>query len=352
MNDNLSQGVFVVDEAHSPLWRVAHSHALSRNIEVISASDFFSVYQMAKKISAIGADFVVFSWRGAFDAVLSSPQARFKLLESGVGVYLLIPDLIGIHLVSEDEQKRIMMADGILVTSKELQEKYRSVYKVENIQVLHDFPPIREIKSIREKEIVRNPLQIVWVGNSKWGERAGFLDHKGLNSFAIPVIEEIRKSKPDITFIAIDSAVKKIPYSNVLRTIRSSACLIFTSESEGTGLPLIESAELGTPVVTLNVGVAPEILKGTLANLISPKEVTVFASKVLQVLAEMGHYSALILDESIRYRNAISRDFDHLNLGSHQTGSWRDQGSPQSFFQHLKWIYRWLRHFRTKFTNN
>lgn len=352
MNDNLSQGVFVVDEAHSPLWRVAHSHALSRNIEVISASDFFSVYQMAKKISAIGADFVVFSWRGAFDAVLSSPQARITLLNSGASIYLLIPDLIGIHHVSGSEQNRITMADGVLVTSRELQEKYYSVYGVENVQVLHDYPPFGEIEAVREEESVRNPLQIVWVGNSKWGERAGFVDHKGLVTFALPVINEIRKSRPDITFISIDSAVEKIPYLNVLRTIRRSACLIFTSESEGTGLPLIESAILGTPVVTLNVGVAPEILKDDLANLISPKEVPIFASKVLEVLADIERYSALILDESSRYRIAITGDFDELNLGCHQNGSWRDQGSPQSSIQYLKWKYRWLRHLHTKFSNN
>ena len=352
MNDNLSQGVFVVDEAHSPLWRVAQAHALSRNIQVISASDFFSVYQMAKKISAMGADFVVFSWRGAFDAVLSSRRARITLLNSGVYIYLLIPDLIGIHHVSGSEQNRITMADGVLVTSRELQEKYHSVYGVENVQVLHDYPPFREIEAVREEGSVRNPLQIVWVGNSKWGERAGFVDHKGLMTFAIPVINEIRKSRPDITFISIDSAVERIPYLNVLRTIRRSACLIFTSESEGTGLPLIESAILGTPVVTLNVGVAPEILKGDLANLISLKEVPIFASKVLEVLADVERYSALILGESSRYRIAITGDFDELNLGCHQNGSWRDRGSPRSSFQYLKWKYRWLRHLPTKFSNN
>lgn len=352
MNNNLRQGIFVVDEVHSPLWRVAQSHALSRNIEVISASDFCSVSQMAKKISSTGADFVIFSWRGAFDAVFSSRRARFTLLDCGVNIYLLIPDLIGIHHVSECEQKRITLADGVLVTSKELQEKYHSVYGVENIQVLHDCPPFNEIEAIRGEDLVRNPLQIVWVGNSKWGERAGFVDHKGLMTFAKPVIEEIRKSRPDITFISIDSAVEKISYLSVLRTIRRSACLIFTSESEGTGLPLIESAILGTPVVTLNVGVAPEILKDNLANLISPKVVPIFASKVLEVLANLEHYSALILDESSRYRIAVTGDFDELNLRFNQNGSWRDQGSPQSSIQYLKWKYRWLRHLPTKFSNN
>jgi glycosyltransferase involved in cell wall biosynthesis len=273
-------------------------------------------------------------------------------LNSGVNVYLLIPDLIGIHHVSESEQNRIAMADGVLVTSKELQEKYHSVYGVENVQVLHDYPPFREIEAVREEESVRNPLQIVWVGNSEWGKRAGFVDHKGLMTFAIPVIEEIRKSRPNITFISIDSAVEKIPYSSVLRTIRSSACLIFTSGSEGTGLPLIESAILGTPVVTLNVGVAPEILKGVLANLISPKEVPIFANKVLEVLADLDRYSALILNEGVRYRNEVAVDFEALDLSSHQNGLWRNRKLSQNFIQSVEWKYRWMRQLRAKLSSN
>ena len=352
MNNNLYKGVFIVDEVHSPLWRVAQSHAFSRNLEVISASDFCSVKQMAKKISSTGADFVIFSWRGAFDAVFSSQRARVMLLNSGVSIYLLIPDLIGIHHVSESEQNRITMADGVLVTSKELQEKYHSVYGVENVQVLHDYPPFREIEAVREEESDRNPLQIVWVGNSKWGERAGFVDHKGLVTFALPVINEIRKSRPDITFISIDSAVEKIPYSSVLRTIRRSACLIFTSGSEGTGLPLIESAILGTPVVTLNVGVAPEILKGVLANSISPKEVPIFASKVLEVLADLERYSALILNEGIRYGSAVAVDFEALDLSSHQNGLWRNRKLSQNFIQYVEWKYRWMRQLRAKLSSN
>lgn len=352
MNNKLSQGIFVVDEAHSPLWRAAQSHALSRNIEVISASDFFSPNQMVKKISSARADFVIFSWRGAFDAILSSRRARFTLLESGVNIYLLIPDLIGIHHVSERERERITMADGIIVTSKELQEKYQLFYGVKSVQILHDYPPFKEIEAIREEVIIRNPLQVVWVGNSKWGARAGFVDHKGLSTLAIPVIEEIRKHRPNITFIAIDSAVKKIPYLHVLRTIRESACLIFTSESEGTGLPLIESACLGTPVVTLNVGVAPEILKDKLANLISPKNVPIFASKVLEVLDDNEIYSALILDESSRYRSSIARDFEELDIACQQNGSWRERGSPQSSIHNLKWKYRFIRQLLTNFSNN
>lgn len=346
------RGVFVVDEPHSPLWRAARSHAASRDLVVVSASEFLSSGQMVKKISSLGPDFIIFSWRGAYDAVLSSRRARLMLLSSNVSIYLLIPDLIGIHQASKVENQRISMADGVLVTSKELKAKYLSVYGSNNLQILHDFPPYEEIDSVNLEDLARNTSQVVWVGNSKWGARAGFKDHKGLRSFAIPVIENIRRTRPDIDFILIDSAVEKISYESVLRTIRESACLIFTSDSEGTGLPLIESALLGTPVVTLNVGVAPEILKGDLTCLISSRSVETFSIKVLKVLSDVERYSGLILNEGLRYRNEISFDFDGLELSNHYKGQWRDKGMPRSCIQRLKWMYRWLRYLRTRFSIN
>lgn len=349
MTQKLNRGVFVVDEAHSPLWRAARSHATARNIVVISANEFFSANQMANEIASIKPEFIIFSWRGAFDAVLSSRRARVILRLSNARIFLLIPDLIGIHHVSQIENQRLSMADGVLVTSEELKEKYRTMYGAENLQTLHDCPPYEEIHSLNLEKITRNPSQIVWVGNSKWGARAGFVDHKGLKSLAIPVIEEMRKVKPDLIFIVIDSAVEKLSYELVLRTIRESACLIFTSDSEGTGLPLIESATLGTPVVTVRVGVAPEILKGELARFITSRDIKSFSNEVLEVLSDVERYSELILNAGMKYRDIILLDFDALELNRHSQGQWRVHGMPRNFIQNLKWKYRWLRYLRTRF---
>ena len=349
MTQKLNRGVFVVDEAHSPLWRAARSHAAAGNISVISANEFFSTTQMTKRISSVDPEFIIFSWRGAFDAVLSSRRARLKLKSSNVRIFLLIPDLIGIHHVSQIENQRVSMADGVLVTSEELKEKYLSMYGVEHLQTLHDYPPYEEIDLINLEKITRNPNQIVWVGNSKWGARAGFVDHKGLKSLAIPVIEEIRKVKHDLNFIVIDSAVEKLPYELVLRTIRESACLIFTSESEGTGLPLIESATLGTPLVTVRVGVAPEILKGELARFISSRDIESFSNEVLEVLSDVERYSDLILNAGKKYRSEVVLDFQALELNKFSQGQWRAHGMPRNFIQRLKWKYRWLLYLRTRF---
>lgn len=352
MSQNSLRGVFVVDQYQSPLWRTAQSHVSSHDIALISANKFLTASRLAKKIVSFRPEFVIFSWRGAFDAVLSSRRARLTLLSSDTSIFLLIPDLIGIHHFSKQEEKRVALADGVLVTSMELREKYHLNYSVENLQILHDYPPFEDIDSIFSESIVRNPNQIVWVGNSQWGSHMGFIDHKGLNSFAIPVIEEIKRTKPELTFLVIDSAVEKLPYENVLRCIRESACLIFTSNSEGTGLPLIESAYLGTPIITLKVGIAPEILKGDLESLISPRNVQVFAKKVLMVLSNLEFYSSYILKEAIRYRIDIANDFDSLDLRKHQNAQWRKLGMSMNLTSRLKWIYRWLHYLLIRFNSS
>lgn len=338
-----------MDEANSPLWRAARSHAEPRNFVVISANEFSSATQMARKISSVRPEFVIFSWRGALDAVLSCRRARLMLRLSNARIFLLIPDLIGVHHVSQIENQRLSMVDGVLVTSEELKEKYLSLYGVENLQTLHDYPSYAEIDSINVENLERKHNQIVWVGNSSWGTRAGFVDHKGLKSLAIPVIEELRKVKPDLNFIAVDSAVEKLPYELVLRTIRESACLIFTSESEGTGLPLIESASLGTPVVTSRVGIAPEILNGELARFITSRDIKSFSNAVLEVLGDVEKYSSLIFNAGVMYRNKILLDFDALELSKSSQGQWRVHGMPQNFYQRLRWKYRWLLYLRTRF---
>ena len=341
--------VFVVDESFSPLWRAASSHASSVDTKVIPATEYYSISKLVREISNFRADFVIFSWRGAFDAVISSRRAQKNLIEAKVSIFLLIPDLIGVHQFSSDEQSRISMADGLLVTSRELVFRYKTMYKTETVQILHDFPPFEALEAISREKLPRNSLQIVWVGNSQWGRRAGFVDHKGLHSFALPVVEEVKKTCPEISFLVIDSAAKKVPYNKVLRDLRQSACLIFTSDSEGTGLPLIEAAALGTPVVTLDVGIASELLKGNLGNLISSRNVSLFSDKVLEVLRDLDGYSKDIAIAAEKYREEIAPDFKRLEMKSAQLGSWRTQTKLWDLRASLKWKLRWLRQLLNNF---
>lgn len=341
-------GVFVVDEENSPLWKVAHAHASRSGDRVLAADQFCSVSALIREVLKFPTSYLIFTWRGAFDSVLQSKVARQKLRKGLVSVYLLVPDLVGVHQITEMEQSRINNADGLIVTSEELFYNYKKIYKLKNIQMLHDFPPLDSFNEIAISPIARNSRKIIWVGNSRWGERAGFLDHKGLHSFALPVFQKLQKDFEDLSLTVIDSGVKKLSYEKVLSEIASSACLIFTSDSEGTGLPLLEAAALGTPLVTFSVGIAPELLRGDLEILISPKNLEQFAEKVLFVLKNNQELSRKIVRASDEYMTKILGDFERLKLQGLDSGSWRNQKNHLSWKSFVKWKYRWLRYLRSK----
>ncbi len=348
MKSRSGQVAFVVDQESSPLWRAAYSHSLRSGNYVFAADQYASEYALIREILKVSPTHLIFTWRGAFDSVLQSRRARNLLLKRNVSIYLLIPDLIGIHNFSEREQIRIHNADGLIVTSEELLDKYKELYELKSIQLLHDVPPLEAFEKISSAHTIRNPHKLIWVGNSKWGERTGFVDHKGLHGFALPVFQELQTKRGSLSLAVIDSAFKKLPYEVVLNEIASSACLIFTSESEGTGLPLIEAALLGTPLVTFSVGISPELLKGELAVLISPRDLEIFAAKISFVLDNNDAFSEKISLAADEYVKKILGDFNRLVLDDNQAGSWREQRNARSLLDFLKWKIRWIRYLRSK----
>lgn len=342
------QGAFIVDQEYSPLWRAANSHSRRSGNRVFVANRYVSEYALIRDILRVPTSYLIFTWRGAFDSVLQSKRARQLLRNSNVSIYLLIPDLIGIHHISEEEQNRINYADGLIVTSQELLNKYRDSYELKSIQILHDIPPLDAFEDISKDRPVRSNHKIIWVGNSKWGERAGFDDHKGLNGFALPLFEELKKKHSGLSLTVIDSASKKLSYELVLHEIASASCLIFTSKSEGTGLPLIEAALLGTPVVSFDVGIASELLQGELAILISSQNIQEFSEKVTFVLENSEELSEKISVASEAYVTRILDDFECLTLDEVGVGSWRHQRQARNLINILKWKLRWMRYLRSK----
>ena len=346
------QIVFVVDEKFSPLWRAANSHAKSCNIEILCSNEFASINNLVRVISKLRPHCIVFSWRGAFDSVMSSSRARNVLKKSEVYIFLLVPDLMGVAKQTQSEQLRIDLADGLLVTSRELQDKYRSTYELRNIQILHDLIPFEILDSVLQRNVKRRGKQIIWIGNSRWGRRQGFIDHKGLRSIAIPVLNQLRTYDRSINLKIIDSSRKRMPYREVMKELAESDCLIFTSKSEGTGLPIIEAAYLGTPVVTFEVGIASEVLTDELSDLISSRSVDVFAGKVLDVLGNVEDYSKIFSKRARQYRREIASEIEELNLVPNDLGNWRDFRSKFRLKLMLKWLARWIHYKAVKFRVN
>jgi glycosyltransferase involved in cell wall biosynthesis len=335
--------LFIVDKRDSPLWRAASSRSKVFNSTIVAATDFISAYSLAKYIESVKPSLVIVSWRPAFEQLVSRKRSKRVLLKLDLSIYLLIPDFVGIHKPTELEQSLIDSADGFLVTSNILRKAYLENYRTESIGVLHDLPNLQHISKIQLAKKMTTSKTVVWVGNSKWGERLGFEDHKGLNKLAVPVFEILKERDRNIEIKIIDSANARIKNSKVLEEIQRSSCLLVTSDSEGTGLPILEAAALGTPVVSVNVGVASEILTGELGNQIVSRDSQLIAERIIQTIENRESLSLLIQSNWQVYKFNAETELRDLLRKRGSLGHWRNSKPKNSTAPFLVWLVRRLR---------
>jgi glycosyltransferase involved in cell wall biosynthesis len=340
-----SRGVFIVDSVGSPLWGAANARRSSYNCEILAATNFFSPLSLLKEIQSLKPDYLVFCWREAFDSVFSLHKTHKILSHMNPYVFLLIPDFISIHSFSQIEQDRVSNSDGIIFTCEKLKLEFEGLYRTHFSLVLYDLPDLKNIELANNLPIIKNKNQLIWIGNSKWGKRQGFIDHKGLKSLAYPVFDKIITKFPEFEFVVIDSSKKKISNLEVLCKIKSATCLIMTSNSEGTGLPILEAAAVGTAIVTTDVGIAPELLKGLELNQIAPGNVTLYAEFLKSTIENYVQVGNLMKNCWRDYLEIIQLNNMSLNLPSVKDGRWRE-GSRNFHIQKLfHWKIRWLLHF-------
>jgi len=340
----MTQGAFVVDRVDSPLWTAAKTHASKVNGSVIAALSFRSPRKLAEHLERLRPAFIIFSWRGALDALLSDSASIDKLLLWNPTIHLLVPDHLGLERFSEEEKRRALSVDSVLVTSKILQDAYAERLGIRT-RLLHDLPDTEMIKDLGDKDYVRDRHTVIWVGNSKWGERLGFKDHKGLKSIAIPVMNKLQEMKPDLKLVVIDSAKKKRGKREVLEAIRNSCCILITSDSEGTSLPLLEAMALGTPPVSFNVGVASELLTESLSAQVVSRDIEMIVNQVLDTIKEEERIGIDCRRSWLKYLNDCESEIVKISSISLTTGNWRTQ--PQGKKGLLVWFFQWIKGFLT-----
>jgi hypothetical protein len=186
--------IFVVDKYGSALWNCANARAKKMDAIVIAANSFRSPKSLFKWILRNNYSNVLFSWRQPLLDIANSPSTKNLLssIYSQKKIFLLIPDYIGLENDRRVVEKYLIeMCHGYYVTNFDLEQRYKEYFPSNNWpKVLHDLPNFDLIERIlniypnKEKHLTK---KVIWIGNSKWGKRQGYIDHKRLKTTIEPL---------------------------------------------------------------------------------------------------------------------------------------------------------------------
>ena len=332
----------IIDNPTSAIGLAARARFDPDSQVILSASDFINPSMLLNAIRKCKPSTLFFAWRGALLIILEVKRNAklFAGLTRDTTIGMLIPDLLGLFPENRHQEDLLLnYVDFYLVTSHELLREYRDNFPhVPPLGLYRDFPDVQKISEVRDSVNGEKSLDIIWVGNSRWGIHSGASDHKGLNEIFVPLKD---KFKETLSFKFIDSSESKIPHIEVLKMIRGSRILLQTSKSEGTGLPLLEAAGLGTLVLTTKVGIAEYFLNGRLSELIVPRNVRDFAIEINRLIKDHEDFSQLLMRRFDQYIDEIKDDFipsdvrPKLKDSNTLIRSWKT-------LSHVKWFRRWI----------
>jgi hypothetical protein len=340
------QILFISDTEHSALSISARCRSELINAEVLYVDNFYSVNQLFDAIIEKNPLTLLFVWRQSLVDLLNSvTNKRRALLTEGRALVVLIPDHLGLdNPVPTQEYALLNYVDSYYVTSKILYEAYDSIPLIQKpFGILHDLPNIDLIRKTRDRIVEGNLNQIVWVGNSQWGSKHGYQDHKGYKSVIKPLEDILKNHDHCFKLKVIDSARKKISNEEVLRQIRESRFLLLTSKSEGTGLPLLESLGLGVTPLSTKVGIAPELLDShaQLIQALTPDGIHEFLHKDNAKFA-LSRDEAIELFE--KFIDTISQEkLQFESVSPRKVRDWDRNGGLARNFTRLLYVYRFLK---------
>ncbi len=279
--------LLVVDTKNSAMGISASRFAKLSGCEIVSALEFSNPKSFLEYVGRQRPEKIIFVRRRILLEILEMKKTHENLmsLKKNIGFYFVIADHLGLEQKYLSQEKVLFdFSNGYFTTSKILFNKYNDIYpNFPPVDLYRDLPNLDNIKKVQSESIEKNPYQVVWVGNSAWGRNYGFNDHKGLKSLVEPLMKKMKISKSEFSFVIIDSNSRPISNIEVLREIARSSFLIQTSQSEGTGLPVLEALSMGTIPITTDVGVAGEVLKGSFAANIVDGNVNAFETRLVAV---------------------------------------------------------------------
>ena len=247
---------------------------------------------------------------------MNLPKFRkiYRQLAENTAFHCLVPDFLGLNpLFLEEERNLLANVHGYWVTSQQLFNIYTKTFRDTPPKgILHDLPDVNLIsKSYSNSQ----ELKVFWVGNSQWGRRYGYNDHKGLQRFVKPLTSRMKAKIPSLNFEIIDSHEQQVSNEELIKRMSKSRVLIQASDSEGTGLPILEALGLGIVPVTRDVGIASEVLQDDLLKFIVKASIEDFEDTIMEALTFQNR--TLLLESYQKFIKSAQSEFivwDHFQL--------------------------------------
>ncbi len=331
--------IVVVDRYESAIGIAAQNRFQNTLSTVISSDDFYSINGLLENLIEADAPQVLFAWRGALRGVWSSEKSLelFEKLRSSKRIFASVVDHAGIDSITT-EKSIINLVDGYFVSSKELFDLYKRIFPTRPpIGILRDLPNYQAIVEIRKTHKPAG-VRVIWVGNSTWGNHAGYRDHKGYSEIINPLFKYLG-DEFDFECIVVDSARNRISNLETLKLIHQSHVLVQASRNEGTGMPILEALGLNTAILTTNVGVAPELNLPSQNIFSRTDKIEEIANKIRNLVNE-NRKTENLFDEYISHAFQI---IDISNTSTMVGNKVPNVDKPlDRLVWELKWFRRWL----------
>lgn len=209
--------------------------------------------------------------------------------------------------------RTLARADGIRVVSERIKKTLLALggprFSSEKVSVL---PIFTDIDAITATEAI--DLHSRFPHFKKIILMASRLTHEKQVVWACSALESVAEKYPDLGIVILGdgperAVLEKISYvrvagwtDNVVSYMKGADLFLNTSLYEGYGRTLVEAAASGVPVVTTDVGVAPEIFEnGKTGILITPLDAPALSAAVLSVIEGRVMLSAPQLPKTTKF---------------------------------------------------
>lgn len=257
------------------------------SVDILYTEDYINERKFLAALNLKQYDVIHFFWRGFLknlvDHYLSTREhGEVERAFVQAAVSFSIPE--GLFTGPDDVfdfSPIFHLADGYCTVSQRLFNLYcqqillppphSAIYdRTDLIVELTDRPRTRTRKS-------GDALNVLWAGNSEWGQWLGLDDPKGVRIIAAAV-EKARQAGTAIRFIGLDGAKQAVSQEDVGKAmLEADVYVCAAGDQEGTPLPVLEAMSAGCAVVTADVGAGPEIFPSVQRELIVARNAAAFA---------------------------------------------------------------------------